>query len=123
MTEPEFAAEINRIQVALMNLAIEVGALAARVPVKPAPIAPRLPLASRGQNLKVILDTLRTAEAPMTVREITARVVVAWGHDPEDRKMVNAMIERVRVALIRQQRRGLLRSRMAGEVALWEVAR
>lgn len=78
----------------------------------------------RMSTLRVALAALREASAPMTLREIARHVVAANGQDAADEALVNTTIERVRTALLRQQKVGIVRSKQGcGQIVLWEVAR
>jgi hypothetical protein len=87
---------------------------------------PRKVIVSRAEFVDVsrtALGILRQATAPMTARDITYGVMAKQGGDPTDTKAVRSMIERVRVALLRQRKNGTLRSEQGpGQLVLWEVA-
>lgn len=58
----------------------------------------------------------------MTLRAITLRVMEARGQDAADIGLVRITISRMRMALLRQQRKGLIRSTQeAGAAALWRI--
>lgn len=80
--------------------------------------------AKRVDLVRTALDVLRQAKAPMTVREVTMAVMSRTGRDAADKKLIGKMIERVRVALLRQGKAGVVRSEQGpGQFVLWEVAR
>jgi hypothetical protein len=60
----------------------------------------------RGSMTKALLTILRTATAPMTIRDLTAKVMVIRGMDAGDRKRANQMMEQVRTAIGRQRKHG-----------------
>jgi hypothetical protein len=60
----------------------------------------------------------------MTLRDITYGIMSKQGGDVTDAKKARSMIERVRLALLRQRKNGMLRSEFGpGLVLLWEVER
>ena len=72
---------------------------------------------------RLALGILRQAPAPMTLRDITLRIMALQDENREDAKLVRYRIEKVRVALLRQRNNGTLRS-VEGprQLVLWEVA-
>jgi hypothetical protein len=77
--------------------------------------------APRGAVAKTVLGVLRQAGRPMTAGQIAdALAGVAWAEKLGRR----ALVERVRVALVRQGANGTLRREMvAGRPGVWSVAR
>jgi hypothetical protein len=74
--------------------------------------------------LRVALATLRKAREPMALRDIAVAVMTAQGGDVKNVKLMNLTIERVRVALMRQRKAGVVRSSQGpGLAVLWEVAK
>jgi hypothetical protein len=83
----------------------------------------RISRATRTDLSRVTLDTLRQASAPMTLRAITDAVMTRTGQAQGNRKAVNAVVNRVRAILTRNQKRGLLvASPGPGQALLWAVA-
>lgn len=69
------------------------------------------------------LNILRQAKTPMPLRDIAFAVLATQSKDQTDAKLVQAVVERVRMALIRQRNVGTLRSIPGpGQLLLWEVA-
>jgi hypothetical protein len=55
-----------------------------------------------GELARMVLDVLRTAPAPLTVREITAQVMESRGLDPQDGRTAELLRKLVRNAVNRQ---------------------
>jgi hypothetical protein len=55
-----------------------------------------------GELARMVLDVLRTAPAPLTVREITAQVMERRGLDPQDGRTAELLRKLVRNAVNRQ---------------------
>jgi hypothetical protein len=71
---------------------------------------------------RTALGILRQATTLMTLRDITDGVMAKQDMDQADAKAVQAMMEKVRVALGRQRANGTLRSLPGpGQLVLWEV--
>ncbi len=75
-------------------------------------------------TLRVALGALREATAPLSLRDIALHVIAFNGRNPDEERLVKTTVERVRIALLRQQKAGVVRSTV-GEHGrlLWEVAR
>src|SRR4051812_42717881 len=79
---------------------------------KPTPIP-------RGQCSRAILDVLRHADVPMTVREIAARVAARYQIDASNTDAMKPLVAKVRNTLPRQN--GLV-SELRGDAKAWRVA-
>ena len=55
-----------------------------------------------GELARLVLDVLRTAPAPLSIREITAQVMERRGLDPQDGRMAKLLRKLVRNAVNRQ---------------------
>ena len=55
-----------------------------------------------GELARMVLDVLRTAPAPLSIREITAQVMERRGLDPQDGRMAELLRKLVRNAVNRQ---------------------
>jgi hypothetical protein len=80
----------------------------------------------RGSMVKSLLAVMRAAGGPLTVREITGRIMAGRGIDPTDRKKVTYVTARVRAALSRQRQNGTLAAEPGGEPGpqqawLWRI--
>ena len=83
----------------------------------------RLTRAQYVGTMRTALTILRSATAPMTLRDITLRVIAEQGRDQGDAKLVREMIERVRTALLRQRRNGVvIAEQESGQPQVWRVA-
>lgn len=73
-----------------------------------------------GDVLRTILSTLRLSNGPMELRDITLRMMNTLGMDAENARLVRVMLERTRVALLRQEKAGVVRAERSGNrAALW----
>lgn len=83
----------------------------------------RLNRAKRVDLSRLTLNILRLAPAPMTLRDITLRIMALQDENREDTKLVRYRVEKVRASLLRQRKNGTLRSTEGpGQLVLWEVA-
>lgn len=81
-------------------------------------------IALKGEITRPIFRALREAEAPMTTREITHRLLRERGLDPYDDELAAILIKRVRACLRTQKQRGLVRNAASqGGQQVWETAR
>ena len=77
----------------------------------------------RGAIVRPILAMLRTAERPMTLREITLRVIEARGLDAADARVLRNVSEQTKKALANQRRDGVVTIvRVPGRFARWGIA-
>ena len=76
-------------------------------------------LIPRGHCSRAVLDTLRRAVDPMSVREIATEIAVRYQIDASDTDAMTALIAKVRNTLGRQK--GLV-SEMRGDAKAWKVA-
>jgi hypothetical protein len=72
----------------------------------------------RGQCSRAVLDMLRVADAPMTAREIAARLVALYQVDASNTVAINALVAKVRNSLARQKG---LASEPRGDAKAWRV--
>jgi hypothetical protein len=72
----------------------------------------------RGQCSRAILDMLRSAAEPMTVREIAAQLAADYRIDAAASSAMNALVAKVRNTLTHQ--RGLV-SELRGAAKVWRV--
>jgi hypothetical protein len=73
-------------------------------------------------TMRAALTILRGTNAPMTLRDIAVRVIAEQGRDQGDAKLIREMIERVRTALLRQRRNGVVVAEQEpGQVQVWRV--
>lgn len=78
-----------------------------------------------GDTGRVILDTLRTATAPLPTSKVCEAVMKARGLDTDDRGLCRLMMKRTTANLKHwSQKRGLVRSMPgAGQEYVWELVR
>jgi hypothetical protein len=75
-----------------------------------------------GELARMVLDVLRTAPAPLTVREITAQVMERRGLDPQDGRTAELLRKLVRNAVNRQAA-DLVERVEDGTLVRWRVIR
>ena len=76
----------------------------------------------RYQTGRMLLSMLRTTPEPMPLRAITLRIMELRHQDATDARLIRAMIERTRMSLLRQQRKGLVRGTEGpGQAVLWTI--
>lgn len=77
----------------------------------------------RGPIVRPILAILRTSERPMTLREITLRVIEAKGLDAADARVLRNVSQQVKMALAGQRRNGVVVGvRRVGRFVAWKIA-
>ncbi|MGH7047141.1 MAG: hypothetical protein ACREE2_12225 [Stellaceae bacterium] len=72
----------------------------------------------RGQCSRAILDMLRRADQPMTAQEIAARLAADYGIDAANKGAMNALVAKVRNALLHQKG---LASELRGGAKVWRA--
>ncbi len=89
------------------------------------PKRPRGPdVAKRGERSWAILAVLREAGGPLTVAEITRRVLARDGQDDGDRNAMPRLAKRIGMTLWRQAQRGTVRSEQGpSQLMVWDVVR
>jgi hypothetical protein len=75
-------------------------------------------LIRRGQCSRAVLDTLRDATTPLTVREIAAHLATRYQLDASNMDAMKALVAKVRNTLARQKG---LASEMRGDAKAWKV--
>ncbi|MFN3574595.1 MAG: hypothetical protein ACK4TR_13800 [Phenylobacterium sp.] len=128
----EVAGQIEHCQLRLRQLVSELDHLDATIrifnpaidlaAIRPKPVPPRH-AAFKGEVTRVVLDTLREADGPITSRDIAAILMRERGLDPGDRELSVLMVKRVCACLRVQRQKGLIRN-VPCERGLqgWEVA-
>ena len=90
-------------------------------------IKPRMPPrhgAFRGEVSRIVLNTLRKADKPLPVSEITLHVLAGRGLNADDKPFTRVLSRRVGACLRNLRRKGLIRlSRTVGNAGLWEIVR
>lgn len=88
------------------------------------PKRPRAPDAlAPGQRSRLVLETLRRANEPLSVAELVRLVMGELGQDADDKSAVPQVTRRTEAVLARQERQGVLRAlRVVGRRVVWEVA-
>lgn len=101
----------------IFNPSIDVGA----IPNKPVP--PRH-AAFKGEVTRVVFDTLRNADGPLTSRDIAAELMEKRGLGSGDHQLNVIMVKRVCACLRAQRSKGLVRNVPAvGSLQGWEIVR
>ena len=129
----ELTGEIARNQARLEELARDVehidGVLRIMAPdfiaesVRPKVFVPPKSWSKRGEMSRAVLSILRTAEGPLTTREIAAIVARQRGLEP-DTAMLNIMTRRVGHCLRDKREQGVVRStEETGLWLQWEIVR
>lgn len=75
-----------------------------------------------GEQMRLCLDALREACKPVRTLGVTAYVMEAKGLPSEDGKLRTAILDQVRKALYRMEKRGLVRRMMTAPETWWELA-
>ena len=90
-------------------------------------IKPKMPprhSAFRGEVARIVLNTLRKADKPLPVSEITLHVLAGRGLNADDKPFTRVLSKRVGACLRNLRRKGLIRlSRKVGQAGLWEIVR
>ena len=90
-------------------------------------IKPKMPprhSAFRGEVSRIVLNTLRKADKPLPVSEITLHVLAGRGLNADDKPFTRVLSKRVGACLRNLRRKGLIRlTRKVGQTGLWEMAR
>ena len=90
--------------------------------IKPTPFPPRQ-AAFKGEVARLVFETLRNADGPMTAQQLAQRFLAARGLNTADKKMVRIVGKRIGSALRHHRGRGTLRSiKGEGPNLLWEIA-
>lgn len=89
--------------------------------VRPRPVPPRH-AAFKGEVTRVVFDSLRSANAPLTSRDIAVRLMTWRGLDPENTGLLVLMTKRIGSCLRAKKEQGLVRSlRDDGPLIKWEI--
>ena len=114
----QLTTELGHIDAAIriFNPAIDIGAIKAKT-------IPLRDPAQRGEIARIVIDTLRDADEPVTPREITERLMEVRCQDAADRDLFNVMLKRVRACLRAQRVRGIVQATELTESTQgWEIA-
>jgi hypothetical protein len=124
----ELSGELIVAEKRIVQLRADIGSLDGAIRVfdptlEPDKIRPilrrkRPTIIPRGQCSRAILDTLRHADRPMTVREIVAQLAARYQLDPSNIEAMHALIAKVRNTLARQKG---LASEVRGDAKAWRV--
>ena len=87
----------------LFNLDVDIDGIKPKR--RPAPYA-----AGYGEVTKVVLDSLREADEPLTSRELAMRVTAERGLNADDEELLNTMAKRVRACLRAHRVQGRVRA-------------
>jgi hypothetical protein len=75
--------------------------------IQPKPMPPRHS-AFKGQMARLLLDTLRSEGKPMSVHDMTLRVMMVHGMNTSDRRLCRLMSKRVGASLRNMRARGVV---------------
>jgi hypothetical protein len=128
----ELAGEIEHADTMLRQLRIDLDALDQTIrlfdpdidleEIKPKPLPPRHQ-AFRGELSRLLLDTLRQSNRPMSVQELASRVMAERGLNATDKRLARAILKRVGAALRHLRSRSQVRSQEGtGQGLVWEIA-
>ncbi len=112
-------AELDHIDatIRIFNPSIDIGAIRSK------PVPPRH-AAFKGEVTRIVFQTLRDAQQPVTSRDIAMRLMTERGLNPDDRELALIMVKRVCACLRVQKKKGLVRNvPSVGTIQGWEVAR
>jgi hypothetical protein len=105
------AADIAQIDAAIRQMEAVKAQAKLEAPAKP-----------RDKLTRFLLDALRVAPEPLTLRHLALATMERRGLDATDAKAVAFMIEQVRAALRRQRRKGVVRDFVVdGTTARWAL--
>jgi hypothetical protein len=92
--------------------------------IRPKAFRPPDDWSKRGQMSRLVLSILRTADEPLTTREIAAQMLLERAMDTSDQRMLRTMTKRVACALRDQRDKGRATSQDGpGTYQLWEIVR
>lgn len=112
-------AELDHIDAAIriFNPAVDISAIRSK------PVPPRH-AAFKGEVTRIVFDTLREADGPVSSRDIAKVLMAQRGLNPDDRELSVIMVKRVLACLRVQKRKGLVRNApFAGDLLGWEIDR
>ncbi len=127
----EIAGRIEHAQTVLRQLIIDLDNLDATlrlfVPdieledIKPRPLPPRH-AAFKGEVTRIVFETLRQSEGPMTAQQIAQRVMAERGLNTSDKRLVRLIGKRVGACLRHWRNKNIVRSEQArGQCLLWKI--
>ena len=129
----ELAGQIEHTQTELRQFIIDLDNLDATIrlfkpdidleEIRPKPLPPRHH-AFKGEVSRIVLDTLRQADKPLTTHDLAQHVMAERGLNTADKRLVQLVGKRVGACLRHHRGKGLVRS-IRGKVShlLWEIAR
>jgi hypothetical protein len=74
-----------------------------------------------GEQMRLCLEALREAGGPLRARSVAEYAMLAKGLPVDDAEVRTVIIEHVRMALIRLERRGLVRKVIVAPEVWWEL--
>ncbi|MCH7710071.1 MAG: hypothetical protein IH903_00385 [Proteobacteria bacterium] len=127
----EIAGQIEHTQTQLRQLVIDLDNLDATLrlfkpdidleEIRPKPLPPRHH-AFKGEVSRIVLDTLRQADKPLTTHDLAQHVMAERGLNAADKKLVQLVGKRVGACLRHHRNRGLVVSERGPEAHLvWEI--
>ncbi len=114
----QLAVELEHIDatIRIFNPAIDIGAIRAKT-------VPLRDPAHKGEIARIVIDTLREADDPVTPRAITERLMEVRCLNGADRELFDVMLKRVRACLRAQRMRGMVQPvAFADRTQGWEIA-
>ena len=127
----EIAGRIEHTQTALRQFIIDLDNLDATIrlfkpdidleEIQPKPFPPRH-AAFKGEVSRVVFETLRQSNGPMTAQQLAQRLMAARGLNTADKRLVRTIGKRVGSCLRHHRAKGTLRSMQGkGPHLLWEI--
>jgi hypothetical protein len=90
--------------------------------IEPKVWRPNADWAKRGEMIRICLDTLRRASAPLCNRDIALVLMTARGMDTDDERLVKLIAKRVGCCLRGQREIGLVKSEDGpGQTVVWRL--
>ena len=74
-----------------------------------------------GEQMRLCLDALREANGPMRARSVAEYAMLAKGLPTDDSRVREGIVDQVRIALTRLEKRGLLRRVVLAPEVWWEL--
>lgn len=90
--------------------------------IKPKGTPPRAsPYFDSGELTRLVLGTMRTAGEPISARHLTVQIMIAKQMDPNERRLLDDMVARIRSVLGDKRRMGLVEQTGKGWDTKWRI--
>ena len=127
----EIAGQIEHHQSRFRNLIVDLDNIDAAIrlfdpdidlaEIKAKPLPPRNQ-AFKGEVSRIVFESLRQSDRPLTAQEIARHVMAERGLAASDKRLVRLIGKRVGSCLRHHRERGLVRSeRETGQLLVWEI--